>query len=303
MALVGVLAGCKGKAEWFGGTLDEAKDRARELDTVIVLDVTAKWCPACHELERNFWNSRRGLKTSQKYVVMQVDYDTESGQELVKRYNVLHLPTNLVIKPEGMELGRIVGFEDAGAFADELEKITSRIEPNLETLEKRHAKSPDDLQTMLELGEAYLEAGLQRKGISMLNKVRDKDADNSAGVYLDATRVLGRYFVRCGVDFYQGEQVFRQAVEKFPESEECWGFRYWIAVSMWDGGIEDEAKAYLQELITTYPDDARAHETRARFYQVEGLELDTALADIRKARKLDPENDWYPYVEAEILHA
>lgn len=296
-------AGCKGQVEWYTGTLEDAKLEAEKRHAVILLNVSADWCPSCNELENHFWNTRRGQKAGQRYVAMKMDYEKDSGRRVVKRYNVLHLPTTLVLDKDGTELGRVVGFEDAGAYAKRLEEIAGRPEPRLDVLEKRHAQRPDDLQTMLELGEAYLEAGLQKKGVTTLNRVLDRDPDNEAGVYLDATRILGRYFVRCGVDYYQGEQLFRKAVERFPDADEAWGFRHWIAQAMWDAGNRDGALEYLQELVDQHPDEARSHATRARFLQRQDQDLDTALSEIHTAQKLAPDDHWNHYVEAEILYA
>ncbi len=308
LASVALLAvagawGCKGKARWFEGTVGEACARAKEKGTLAVVDVTAGWCPACNELEREFWNTRRGQDASERFVAVRVDFDTEVGKSIVTRHNVIHLPTTLVLDTDGHELGRIVGFEGAREYRDRLDELSKRPAPELEVLEERLAKRPDDLATMLALGEAYLQAGLQKKGVTMLNRVRDRDPDNAAGVYMDATRVLGRYFVRCGVDYYQGEKLFEEAVRKFPDAEESWELRSWIAQARWDAGVEADAKQYLADLVEEHPDAAEAHETRARFLQLHGQDLDVALEEIRKAEKLAPGDHWNYFVEAEILEA
>lgn len=306
MAMVlglGAAPGCKGKARWFEGSFEEALEKAGDEGRLVVVAVEADWCPACHELERGFWNTRRGQRASERHVAVRVDYDDATARRLVARYNVLHLPTTLVLDGEGRERGRVVGFEDARTFARRLEEAAGSGRRELEALERRHAERPDDLQVMLELGEAYLEAGLQKRGVQILEEVRDRDPDNEAGAYMDATHHLGRYYVRCGVDYYAGEQVFREAVERFPEAEQSWGLRYWIAQALWDAGNEPGARDYLERVVEEHPDHAGAHAAHARFLQVRGVDLDVALEEIRAAQELEPGDDWHRFVEAEILEA
>lgn len=299
-----VLAGCKGgQAEWFDGSLKEALGAAGERDTVLAVSVTAEWCPACHELQRRFWNTRHGRKASERYVLKLVDFDVVEGQRLTSRYSIISIPTTIVLDGEGHELGRIVGFENVRTFRRALGELASRTGTNLEELEKRHAARPDDLQTALELGEAMFSAGLQKQGVKVLEQVLAKDPKNEAGAYMDATRLLGRFYIRCKQDYYYGTHYFEQAVEKFPDAEEVWEFRYWIGQAIWKSGKQDEALEYFEKLADEHSDVAEAHSIRARFLQLQCDEPDAALEAVRRAMELDPEDDWNCYVQAEILRA
>jgi thioredoxin-like negative regulator of GroEL len=296
------LAGCKGRARWFDGPMDLALGEAAKRETVLVVSVTARWCPSCHELERRYWNTYGGLRAGERYVLKLVDLDGDEGQRLTGRYSIISIPTTLVLDPEGHEKGRIVGFAGPREFRKELDSIAVRQETGLPELERRYAERPRDLQVALELGEAYLEAGLQKQGIEILEKVMRRDRENRSGAYMDATRLLGRYYVRCKKDHYYGMSYFKRAVEKFPDAKEAWEFRYWIGQSMWEMGQKDEALEYFAGLARDYADDPEAHATRARFLQLQCVDLDAALESIRKAMKLDPTDDWSCYVEAEVLH-
>ncbi len=299
-----LAAGCKGgQAEWFEGSMQEALAEAEQRQTVLAVSVTAEWCPSCHELERQFWNTRHGRSASEKYVLKLFDFDSEDGQRFVSRYSIISIPTTLVMDKDAHELGRVVGFESVGAYRKRLAEIASRTSgTDIDTLEKMHAQRPDDLQVSLELGEAMLNAGLQKQGIKVLEEVLAKDPKNVAGAYMDATRILGRYFVRCKQDYHYGMQYFQQAVDRFPDTEEVWEFRYWIGQAKWKSGREDEALDYFKTLTVDHGDKAESHAIRARFLQLQCVELEDALSAVRKARELDPADDWNCYVEAEILH-
>jgi tetratricopeptide (TPR) repeat protein len=298
-----MVAGCRGgQAEWFEGDMQEALDEAKERQTVLALNVTAEWCPSCHELERRFWNTRHGRVAGEKYVLKQFDADSEDGQRFLSRFSVISIPTTLVMDTDGHELGRIVGFESVGAYRKRLAEIAQRTSStDVETLEKMLSQRPDDLQLALELGEAMLNAGLQQQGIDVLERVLKKDPKNKAGAYIDATRILGRYFVRCKQDYYYGTEYFQKAVDRFPDVEEVWEFRYWIGQAKWKAGDEDEALEYFKTLTADHGDRAEAHAIRARFLQMQCVELEDALDSAKKARELDPADDWNCYVEAEIL--
>ncbi|MBW2262586.1 MAG: thioredoxin family protein [Deltaproteobacteria bacterium] len=302
--VLAMVAGCKGgQAEWFEGSMVEALAEADERQTVLAVSVTAEWCPACHELDRQFWNTRHGRSAGEKYVLKLFDFDSEDGRRFVSRYSIISIPTTLVMDKEGHELGRIVGFEGVGEYRRTLAAISARTSgTDIIELEKMLSQRPDDLQVALELGEAMLNTGLQQQGIKVLEKVLVKDPKNVAGGYVDATRILGRYFVRCKHDYHYGSEYFQQAVDRFPDAEEVWEFRYWIGQAKWKSGNEDEALEYFKTLTVDHGDVAEAHSIRARFLQLQCVELEDALGAVQKARKLDPTDDWNCYVEAEILH-
>jgi thioredoxin-like negative regulator of GroEL len=303
LVLVSAVAGCRqGKAEWFDGSMKAAQQEAGKRQTVLVVSITAEWCPACHELERRFWNTRHGLRAGERYVLKLVDFDGIEGQKMVARYNVISIPTTIVLDSKGHELGRIVGFEKPRPFKDLLAHLSeSTGDRGLQELETRHVKRPDDLQVALELGEALLTAGMQSQGMDVLEGVLEKDPKNKAGAFMDATRLLGRYFVRCRQDHFKGRDYFQAAVDRFPDAEEVWEFRYWIGQAIWKSGSEDEALEYFAKLAEDHGDVADAHAIRARFLQLTCTDYEAALEAIGRAMEIEPDDDWSCFVKAEVL--
>ena len=297
-----LAAACGGRAEWFDGSMKDALAEAQARGTVLVVSVSAAWCPSCHELERLFWNTRHGRKAGERYVLKLVDFDGDEGQRLVMRHSIISIPTTLVLDPKGHEVGRVVGFEGVRDFSRRLADTAGGRAPTVADLERRHEADPGDLDTAVALGEAQLQAGLQSQGVDVLEAVIEKDRDNKAGAYMDATRVLGRYFVRCKKDYYYGTAYFQKAVDAFPDAPESWEFRSWIGQALWESGKTDEARAYFEKLAADHASKAAAHSIRARFLERQCVDLETALSEIRKAIEIDPSDDWSCYVEAEVLH-
>lgn len=77
--------------------LDELIFESIEQGKVICLYFGAKWCGPCKQLKTRLVNSET-IKIMPKLVVGYLDVDEEINIDLVKRYNIESLPTQIFIK-------------------------------------------------------------------------------------------------------------------------------------------------------------------------------------------------------------
>ena len=80
-----------------------------------MIDFTAEWCGACHELEEKTWPEPRVTEELKRYVLLRLDSTERSPAiaELWERWDVPGLPTVIVLDSDGDEVDRFFGFRSA----------------------------------------------------------------------------------------------------------------------------------------------------------------------------------------------
>lgn len=93
--------------------------RAQAEGKPLMIDFTAEWCAACHEMEKLTYTDPRVIAAAEGFVPVMIDC-TEKGDptvvELQKRYGVTGLPTVVFVRPDGTKVGETIGFVEADAF-------------------------------------------------------------------------------------------------------------------------------------------------------------------------------------------
>ena len=84
----------------------------------MVVDFYADWCIPCKELDALTFSDKRVLKEFERFTVYKVDMtkNNETNESLRKRFNVIGMPTVLIIDSKGNEIKRLTGFVNADEF-------------------------------------------------------------------------------------------------------------------------------------------------------------------------------------------
>lgn len=101
---------------------EAAVAEAREAGQPILIDFTATWCGACQELAHRTFSDPRVVEELERFVPVRVDA-TRQDQRAVRfmeRYQVLGLPTVLIIDSQGEERARITEFVPPGELLPSL---------------------------------------------------------------------------------------------------------------------------------------------------------------------------------------
>jgi thiol:disulfide interchange protein DsbD len=84
----------------------------------MVIDFYADWCIPCKELDALTFSDERVLKEFDRFTVYKVDMtkNNDTNEQLRKRFNVIGMPTVLIIDSKGNETKRLTGFVNADEF-------------------------------------------------------------------------------------------------------------------------------------------------------------------------------------------
>jgi thiol:disulfide interchange protein len=115
-------AGAPVQAPFVDLAYEQALERARADDRVVLLDFTASWCPPCKAMEADTWPDP-GVKAwiEREAVALKVDVDREG--RLAGQMGVSAVPTIVFLDSGGRELGRFSGYRDPEAFLREAERL------------------------------------------------------------------------------------------------------------------------------------------------------------------------------------
>lgn len=110
--------------EW-RNDLDKGLAEAKADGKPVMIDFTAEWCAACHEIEKVTFNDAEVSNVLAGFVIIQLDMteNTDEDEAVMERYGVTGLPAVIVFDAKGKEVGRINKFKKPAEFMKILEKV------------------------------------------------------------------------------------------------------------------------------------------------------------------------------------
>ncbi len=108
------------KITWLA-TEAEGLAAAQATGKPMIIDFTAEWCAACHEMEKLTYTDGVVIAEAENFVTVMIDC-TEKADPAVRavqqKYGVKGLPTVVFVKPTGEKLRETVGFVEAPDFVE-----------------------------------------------------------------------------------------------------------------------------------------------------------------------------------------
>lgn len=116
-----------GELPWLS-SLADAQTLALDSGKPIMVDFSAEWCAACHELESEvFLHPEVRPRLESEFILLKVDMDVDSNQntQLVQQFRVSGLPTVGFLKPDksSAEEGRFEGKLGVDAFLERIDAV------------------------------------------------------------------------------------------------------------------------------------------------------------------------------------
>ena len=106
-------------------SLDDAQRMAAEGNIPMLLHFDASWCGACRRMEKQVLHDT-AVKAILGKRVIGVRVDADRHRDLIDRFRVSTLPTEIVIAPDGTEGSRFVGAVSLQSYLSRLESIAGQ---------------------------------------------------------------------------------------------------------------------------------------------------------------------------------
>ena len=151
-------------------TLDQARQAAADAGKRFVLvDFYTVWCGPCKKLDETTWRDQ-GVRNwlSKEAVCLKVD--AEKDEALAAKYRINVYPTVLILRPDGSEIDRLVGYRDGKAFLADAREALAGNDSLSRARKKLEGANANDPSLRMSYGDA-----LRRRGRPM------KHSPNTSG--------------------------------------------------------------------------------------------------------------------------
>lgn len=99
----------------------QATEAAAREGKLVFIDFYTTWCEPCKRMDaETFSDAGVGKLVGEKAVALKLDAE-KGGRDVAQQYKVYAYPTGLLLKPDGSEVDRIIGFRDAARFRAEFQ--------------------------------------------------------------------------------------------------------------------------------------------------------------------------------------
>ncbi|NWG27023.1 MAG: protein-disulfide reductase DsbD [Ignavibacteriaceae bacterium] len=117
ISIYAIIPSEKLEPEWKKFSIENYEASLRNKERMVI-DFYADWCIPCKELDALTFSDKRVLKEFERFTVYKVDMtkNNESNESLRKRFDVIGMPTVLIIDSKGNEIKRLTGFVNADEF-------------------------------------------------------------------------------------------------------------------------------------------------------------------------------------------
>ena len=106
--------------------LPEALRIAKEQNKLVLVDMSAIWCPTCRKLDKEiFADERVKMAMAEDYVFARVEYESEAGEAFMARYNVRGFPTLLVLRTNGEKIRQLPLTFEPIEFIENIRRVAS----------------------------------------------------------------------------------------------------------------------------------------------------------------------------------
>jgi hypothetical protein len=207
---------------WQPLTVDQALSQASATGDLVLVYVWAGHCGQCEQMRIDVWDQPEGGHLAAGTIPLKIDSTTPQGRDLSRRYPILGLPTTLFLSPEGLEVDRVEGYDNARSFLAEAEMLKSGVDP-LPGLEAELAAHPDSVPLMVPILKRYLFRMRDQDAEGLAKRLLERDPRNGSRQPEIALRSLAGYYANIRGNMARSHEYYSQLLDRFPECSSAGG--------------------------------------------------------------------------------
>lgn len=158
LGLLSFASAVRAEEPFATGGFKEACATARKTNRIVLIDFYTTWCGPCILLDQKTW-SDKGVRSWLVKTAVCRKIDAEKETALAERYKINAYPTILLLKPDGKEIDRLVGYRDPASFLVEARQALSGQDSIARAKAKLKAAGKDRPMERMEYARALEEKG------------------------------------------------------------------------------------------------------------------------------------------------
>jgi len=172
----------------FGDNFQSLINTAQKSEKSIVLDFYTDWCYWCKVMDDSTYPDAYVQKFLKNFELGMINAEVDT--ELAAQYGVRSYPTILLLKPNGVEIDRIIGYYPPEEFVTQIVDAYEGI-GTLDYYLEKLSSDPDNDSLNYETGQKYRWKGDYDKAATYFEKVMALDKDNRDSLGAQAWYNLG----------------------------------------------------------------------------------------------------------------
>jgi thiol-disulfide isomerase/thioredoxin len=146
-------------------SFEAASKEAARTGRIVLVDFYTTWCGPCKMLDKNTWTDAAVIQLlEQKTVALRIDAEKEAA--LSKRYKIEAYPSVLLIKPDGTEIDRLVGYREPKVFLADFNAALGGKDSISRAREKMTAAGTNDPSARMQFGVALAQKGRDAEALA-----------------------------------------------------------------------------------------------------------------------------------------
>ncbi|MGP8201941.1 MAG: thioredoxin family protein [Limisphaerales bacterium] len=146
-------------------SFEAASKEAARSGKIVLVDFYTTWCGPCKMLDKNTWTDAEVIQLlKEKTVALRIDAEKETA--LAKRYKIEAYPSVLLIKPDGTEIDRLVGYREPGIFVADFHAALAGKDSVSRAQDALMAAGTNDANARMQFGVALAQKGRDAEALS-----------------------------------------------------------------------------------------------------------------------------------------
>ncbi len=198
-------------------SFDDALVAAEKANTVVFVDFFTTWCGPCKKLDRVTWKDE-AVQAWLTANTVPVKIDAQEEPKLTERFGVEAFPTLLLIDPDGVECGRIVGYLDPEEFITAAREALKGFSAS-ERVERKLLVTPNDPALRKRHGAALVQEGRFEEALAEYLWCYDEGLNHSpsfrgvrSSFLLSSINSLGKRYPEAWIALREREAAARESV-------------------------------------------------------------------------------------------